>query len=103
MYQCKVGSQLCTTAAGQAVGNSGKPIRVYHAHVISGGTAGIIKLHNGTTTSDTLVVQETCPTTSTGNDFNYGDNGILFPNGCFYEEVVDADVTSTLITFEQEK
>lgn len=102
MFQNFVGSQLCTTAAGQAIGVAGRKTRVFAIHVISGGTAGIIKLHNGTATTDTLVVQETCGTVSTGNDFNYGDYGILFPNGCFYEEVVDANVTSTLVSFEQE-
>lgn len=103
MYQNFVGSQLCTTAAGQAVGVSGRPTRVFAAHILSGATAGIIKLYNGTSTSGTIFVQETCGTVSTGNDFNYGDYGVLFPNGCFYEEVEDADVTSTLISFEQEK
>ncbi len=102
MYQNFVGATLATTAAGQAIGTLGRPIRVYTVHIISGGTAGIIKLHNGTSTSDTLVVQETCAVVSTGNTINYGDYGILFPAGCFYEEVVDGNVTSTLVTFEEE-
>lgn len=102
MYQGFVGSQLCTTAAGVAVGVSGKPTRVFFVHIISGGTAGEIKLHNGTTTSNTLFVQEKCATVSTGNTISYGKEGILFPAGCFYEEVVDANVTSTLIGFAQE-
>lgn len=102
MFQGYVGSQLCTTAAGQAVGTAGKPTRVFMAHMISGATAGIIKLHNGTTTSNTIYVQETATVVSSGNTFEYGKEGILFPAGCFYEEVVDGNVTSTLITFEQE-
>ena len=102
MRQNFVGSQLCTTAAGQAVGILGKPVRVFIVHILSGGTAGIIKLYNGSTTSNTLVVQQTCTAVSTGNTFDYGEYGILFPLGCFYEEVSDANVVSTLITFEQE-
>lgn len=102
MRQNFVGSQLCTTAAGQAVGVSGRKTRVFFAHIISGATAGIIKLYNGTSTGGTIILQQTCGTVSTGNDFDYGEYGVLFPNGCFYEEVVDANVTSTLITFEQE-
>ena len=54
-----VGTQLCTTAAGQAVGPLGAKVRVYVTHLISGGTAGIIKLYNGTTTSGTLFYQKT--------------------------------------------
>ena len=97
-----VSTQLCTTAAGQAVGTAGKPIRVYGVHIISGGTAGVIKLHNGIATTATTYIQETCTAVSTGNTIMYSDRGVLFPNGCFYEEVVDGNVTSTLISFEKE-
>jgi hypothetical protein len=89
-------------AADGVVGISGKPVRVFGLHVLSGGTAGIVKLYNGTTASGTLYVQQTCGTVSTGNLFEYGNEGFLFPNGCFYEEVVDANVTSTLISFRNE-
>ena len=102
MNQGFVGAVLATTAAGQAIGPSGAKVRVFFAHMISGATAGIIKLYNGTSTSGTIYIQETAPTVSTGNDFNYGEYGVLFPNGCFYEEVVDANVTSTLISYEVE-
>lgn len=96
------GSVLATTAAGQAIGPSGAKVRVFSLHLISGGTAGIIKLYNGTSTSGTIYIQETAGTVSTGNDFSYGESGVLFPNGCFYEEVIDANVTSTLISYEVE-
>lgn len=97
-----VGSVLATTAAGQAIGPSGAKIRVYGIHLISGATAGIIKLYNGTSTSGTIYIQETADVVSTGNTINYGESGVLFPNGCFYEEVIDANVTSTLISYEVE-
>ena len=102
MFKGQVGTQLCTTAAGQSVGPAGQPVRVFSMNILSGGTAGIVKLHNGVATTDTIYIQETCGAVSTGNDFNYGEYGILFPNGCYYEEVVDANVTSTLIAFEHE-
>ena len=95
-----VGSALL--AADGAVGTSGKPIRVFSIAVLSGGTAGQVKLYNGTSTSGTLYVHEVCPVVSTSNQFNYGTAGILFPDGCFYGEVTDANVTSTLVTFEKE-
>ena len=88
-------------AADGVVGISGKPVRIYAINVLSGGTAGQIKLYNGTAATDTLYVHQVCPTVSTGNQFTY-PKGILFPAGCFYEEVVDANVTSTLVAFAQE-
>jgi len=102
MRQGFVGSVLATTAAGQAIGPSGAKVRVYATHLLSGGTAGIIKLYNGTSTSGTIYIQQTAATVSTGNTVTYGKYGVLFPNGCFYEEVVDANVTSTLISYEVE-
>lgn len=102
MYAGFSGATLATTAAGQAIGPSGAKIRVYSIHLISGGTAGIIKLYNGTSTSGTIYVQETATTVSTGTTVNYGEYGMLFPGGCYYEEVVDANVVSTLISYSVE-
>ena len=88
--------------ADGVVGTSGKPIRITAIHILSGGTAGEVKLYNGISNGGTLYVQELCTVVSTGNRFSYGEEGILFPNGCYYEEVTDSNVTSTLITFEKE-
>ena len=96
-----VAGSVLKTADG-VVGLSGKPVRVFRIHVLSGGTAGVVNLYNGTSNSDDLYIQETCGTVSTGNLFDYGEEGFLFPNGCYYEEAVDANVTSTLITFRNE-
>lgn len=87
--------------ADGVVGTSGKPVRIYNMQILSGGTAGEVKLYNGTAAT-TLYVHEVCPVVSTSNGFDYGKEGLLFPNGCYYEEVVDANVTSTLICFEVE-
>ena len=102
MYQNFVGATLATTAAGQSIGTAGRKIRVFITHLKSGGTAGIITLKNGIDTNGTIIIQQTAAVVSTGNTVDYGDYGVLFPNGCFYEEVIDADVVSTLITFEEE-
>lgn len=88
------GSQLVTADA--ALGASGKAVRVFAMHIISGGVAGIVSLRNGTTASDTAYVTET-GTVGTGQTFNYGTQGILFPSGCFVD--VDANTTSALVTF----
>jgi hypothetical protein len=88
--------------ADGVVGRSGKPVRIFNMNVLSGATAGQVKLYNGVDATGTLYVHEVCPTVSSGNGFDYGKEGFLFPNGCFYEEVVDANVTSTLISFRVE-
>ena len=49
------GTQLITTTDA-AVGISGKPCRVFSVGLISDGTAGVLKLRNGTGTGDTLVL-----------------------------------------------
>jgi hypothetical protein len=101
-----VGTQLCATAAGVVIGVAGKPTRIYHINVLSGATAGIVKLYNVSAVADIaaskLYLQETCTAVSTGNDFDYGQEGILFPNGAVITEVVDANVVSAVVTFEQE-
>lgn len=88
------GSQLLT--ADGAVGSSGKAVRVFAVHIISGGVASVVSLRNGTSASDTAYVTET-GTVGTGATFNYGTQGILFPNGCFVD--VDGNTTSALVVF----
>ena len=103
MFQGQGGTQLCTTAAGQVIGVAGRPTRIYSIEIISGATAGIVNLYNGiATVTANLFVKETCTAVSTGNKFEYGPYGILFPNGCWYVEAVDADVVSTTVSFTQE-
>lgn len=89
-------------AADGVVGVSGKPIRIYNINVLSGGTAGQVKFYNGTDNTGDLYIHQVCGTVSTGNGFDYGDKGFLFPDGCYYEEVVDANVTSTMVSFQVE-
>ena len=98
--QGEVGTVLKT--ADGVVGTSGKPVRIYALHILSGGTAGEVKLKSGTSSSGTIYVQELCTVVSTGNKFVYGEHGVLFPSGCYYEEVTDANVVSTAISFEIE-
>lgn len=86
------------TADG-AVGTSGAPIRVWSLHLISGGTAGVVNLRNGTLVTDTIQATFT-GAINLGVTVNFGSKGMLFPAGCFYDE--DANVTSTAITFQKE-
>jgi hypothetical protein len=83
-------------------GVSGKPIRIFSIHILAAGAdVPEIKLYSGIATGGTIYVQQK-GTANTGATFEFGENGFLFPNGCYYEEVTDAHVTSTLITFTQE-
>jgi len=90
------GTQLVT--ADGIIGRSGKPVRIYHIHIISGGTAGVVAFRNGTLVTDTIWLQET-GTASTGATFDYSE-GFLLPGGCFVD--VDANVTSVAVTFHTE-
>jgi hypothetical protein len=69
-----------STTAGE-VGAAGKPIRIKMLHFISDGTAGVTSLKNNGT-SGTIHVTET-GTINTGKTFFYGEDGLLFPLGCW--------------------
>jgi hypothetical protein len=85
--------------ADSAIGASGKPIRLFAVNMLSGGTAGELVLRNGTSASDDIWVREKGEV-STGKTVTYGQEGILFPNGCFYDD--DSNFTSVTFQFAQE-
>src|SRR3990167_3282766 len=75
-------------------------VRIYAVHIISGATAGQVKLYNGTSTSGELRYHLTCPVVSSGNTFALGsEGGALFEDGCFCEFVDDANITSATFTY----
>lgn len=94
------GRQAITNQTDAAIGTSGKPIRVYDAYCVSGGTAATVKLYNGTSASGSDYCQidgiinksSTLPISSS--------NGILFPNGCFAD--VDANTVNLVVSYVQE-
>lgn len=88
------GSQLLT--ADGAVGSSGVAVRVFTIHIVSGGTAAIVSLKNGTAAGSTNYVTET-GTISTGRTIPFGVAGFVFPAGCFVD--VDVNTTSVLVSF----
>lgn len=90
------GSVLIT--ADGAVGTSAAPTYVSAIHIISGGTAAVVSLRNGTSTGGTAWVTET-GTVSTGKTFYYGNPGLLFPSGCFVD--VDTNTTSVAVSYSQ--
>lgn len=92
------GSQAFTTS-DVVIGTSGKPTRVFAMSFVSGGTAGVILLRNGTSTAGTAFVRED-GVISSGKTIQYGTTGILFPAGCFLD--LDANVTAGVVSFSQE-
>ena len=90
------GSQLIT--ADGVVGTSGLPVRIFSIHIISG-TAAVVSLKTGAATCGAIWVTET-GTLNTGKTFNYGEQGLRFPAGCFVD--VDANTTSVLVTYAKE-
>lgn len=86
------------TADG-AVGPSGANIRVYSATALSGGTAGILVLRNGTTDSANIWVQQTAPVVSNTFTINF-EGGLLFTGGCFFDK--DTNITAVVVEFRVE-
>lgn len=91
------GTQLL--AADGALGTSGTAVRVYAISILSGATAGILSLRNGTGTGDTIYATLTCAAVSTSTVFTFGTTGMFFPNGCFVDII--SNVTSAAVSFVQ--
>lgn len=89
------GTQLVGTTDA-AVQASGTAVRVFMIHIISGGTAAVVSLRNGTAAGSTAYVTET-GTISTGKTILFGTQGMMFPAGCFVD--VDGNTTSVLVTY----
>ena len=85
------------TADG-VVGTSGRPIRVWNATWLSGGTAAILQLRNGTAVTDDLYVNEK-GLAAYSETINF-DRGLLFPDGCWYDH--DANASSAIISYSEE-
>lgn len=93
------GSQAIVSGTDAAIGPSGKPIRVFSVNFLSGGTAGVLTLRNGTSASDTVFVTEN-GVISSGKTVEYGQTGIFFPAGCFMD--IDVNVTGGVVAFARE-
>lgn len=91
------GSSRATTDS--VIGTSGVPIRLFAANVaVTGTVAGNLVLRNGTGTDGTIwVTEESKRGTQAANlTFFYGEQGILFSSGLFY----DHDAAFTSVTFQ---
>lgn len=87
------------TADG-VVGASGTRTVVYSAVILSGsGGAGVLVLRNGTTDSGTVYVQEDGTAASKTKTYNFGEKGLYFPSGCFFDK--DTNVDAVVVQYEQ--
>jgi len=103
MYQDGLVGDIVKRDSGQvpfgvASGQRANEVRIWHVHIISTGSAGEVKLYNGTSTSGELRYQLK-GTASTGVDFDFGTNGALFESGCYCEFVTDANITSVTFSY----
>jgi hypothetical protein len=92
------GTQAFTTA-DVVIGTSGKPTRVFSINFLSGATASVINVRNGTSTAGTALIRED-GVISSAKTVNYGTVGVFFPAGCFLD--VDANTVSGSISYSQE-
>ena len=84
-----------------AIGPSGSPIRVFAANMLIVGTTvapGTLVLRNGTSASADIWITETAQVGSgaASKTVFFGDQGILFSSGCFY----DHSTSFTTVTFQ---
>jgi hypothetical protein len=92
-------SGAVSKTADASIGTAGKPIRLFAVNMLSGATAGELVLRNGTAAGDAIWVREQ-GAVSTGKTVVYGTHGILFPNGCWYDD--DSNFTAVTFQFVEE-
>ncbi len=90
------GTQFVSNQTDIAIGPAGRPIRVYDAYVISGGTAATVKLYNNTTNTGNFVQIDGIISKSSVLPIS-SSQGILFPNGCFAD--VDTNTVMLAVSF----
>ena len=91
-------SSTTTDAAGVAVNNP-KGTRIFHIHLISGGTATVLNISNGL--GGTNYIKATAAVVSSGNDFDFGALGMFFPNGAY--ATVDGNIVTAQIICKQDQ
>ena len=92
-------TQLVT--ADIAVGASGAPTRVFQITSLCDGTPRAVLLRNGPTTSGTIYFSRTGTANVTVTN-EFGEEGMLFPGGCFADVVTGAGISS-VITYRNEE
>lgn len=86
------------TFTGDAVlHSSGTAVIIYGINLVSGGSGGVVALRAGTDVTGTIVIQEN-GTAGQGKTVSYGENGIVFPTGCFVD--IDANVSFVTISYQ---
>ncbi len=94
------GTQWVTNQTNIAIGASGKPIRVYDAVVVSGGTASTVKLYNGTSATGSQYLQLDGIISKSSSIPLSSEQGVRFENGCF--AAVDSNTVNLMVSFVQE-
>ena len=84
--------------ADAIIGSGTRGVRVYSVHLISGATASVGYLRNGTVVGADIDIQID-GVASTGVTLNFA-GGVLLPAGCFYDD--DSNITSAIVTFTEE-
>jgi len=85
--------------ADASIGPAGAPIRLYAINAaITGTIAGLVILRNGTSSSGDIFITENAKrgTEAANITVYYGDQGILFSSGLFY----DHDSNFDYVTFQ---
>lgn len=90
------GTQFVSNQTSIAIGPSGRPIRVYDAYAISGGTATTVKLYNGTSATGNYIQIDGIISKSSQLPLST-DQGFLFPLGCFAS--VDSNTVMLGVSF----
>lgn len=92
-------SGTITFTADSVIGISGKPVRIYSIYWVKGTGAETMVVRSGTGATDAIIIEQVS-IADDGNLLVFGAEGILFPNGAFWDEGTAID--SATFTFRSE-
>lgn len=84
--------------ADAVVLQSGKPVRMYGAQIVSGATAGTVAFRDGAAATATALLTDSGVANTGYMCANIPAEGILFPNGLFVD--IDANTTRVIVWAE---
>ena len=92
-------SGTVTLTADSVIGISGKPVRIFSIYWVKETGAETMVVRHGTSATSAIVIEQVS-TADDGNLLVFGAEGMLFPNGAFYDE--GTAITSATFTFSVE-
>ena len=92
-------SGTVTLTADSAIGASGKPVRIYSIYWVKETGVETMVVRHGISATASIVIEQVS-IADNGNFLDFGAEGILFPDGAFFD--ISTAITTATFTFRSE-